>query len=62
MFKAKYLSKKGGFKELVYDNIGIIIVLVLLLTITLKVANNIKLFGSDVVNSQSELHDIISEE
>ena len=61
MFK-KLFSLKGGFKEILYDNVSIVIVLVLLLIISLKIATNIQTFGNDVVNSQEKLHDIISEE
>lgn len=45
-FKAKSKSKKGGIKEIAYDNLGLFITIVLVVVLTVAQATNIRSVGN----------------
>lgn len=56
----KLFNKKGGFKEILYDNVALIIVLLLILTVAVNIALSIRASGEDLINSQNNISNIIN--
>jgi len=51
----KLKSNKGGFKELIYDNIGIFIVIILIVVISFSMAKKTILIGNTVSTEQDNI-------
>lgn len=59
--RKKLSSKKGGFKELLYDNIAIIVVVVLVSFTIVSFAGRVRDLGEDVVGNGDGTKGILQE-